>query len=342
LKTLVLLLLPLAVLAGSAPDRADGVYDRNCVSRKGPGHNGNKGSIYPTRFDGVTWDNTNWRVTTTTLDQGHYQSRGSIANGYLGISVASVGPFFEIDVPVNGDVINGWPLFSLRQSFATIQGFYNLQSETNGSNFRWMNQYGGESVISGVPHWSGLILDLGGENYLNAAVDASTISKFKSTLDFKGGVLTWEYTWTPRGGSGSFDIVYQLFAHKLDVKQAVVHMEITPSSDGQATVANVLDGYAAVRTDFVSAEQDGQAIFSSVRPTGISNVTAYIYAEMAGSEGVDMNTLRLVTDRPYVHTNDSSIAQGVTVNFRRGRTTRITKFIGGEFINPQYNNRWTN
>lgn len=39
---------------------------------------------YNTRFPSVTWDNDQWRLTTTALDQGHYQSRQSVANGYIG------------------------------------------------------------------------------------------------------------------------------------------------------------------------------------------------------------------------------------------------------------------
>lgn len=41
-------------------------------------------STYNTRFPSVTWDNDQWRLTTTALDQGHYQSRQSVANGYFG------------------------------------------------------------------------------------------------------------------------------------------------------------------------------------------------------------------------------------------------------------------
>ncbi|KAK2802480.1 hypothetical protein FQN51_004543 [Onygenales sp. PD_10] len=294
---------------------------------------------YPTRFPGVTWDNTNWRITTTTLDQGHYQSRGSIANGYLGISVAAAGPFFELDVPVSGDVINGWPLFSRRQTFATISGFYDLQPETNGSNFPWMNQYGGESVVSGVPHWSGLVLDLSDGKYLDATVDAAEIRNFKSVLDLKGGILTWEYTWAPKGWNGSFDISYQLFTHKLNVNQAVVRLAITPSADGRAKVVNVIDGYSAVRTDFVDSGEDGKAIYSSVRPTGIANVTAYFYASLAGSEGVDLDSAQLLENAPYLKPNASSIAQAVDVEFQAGKTVTVTKFVGAAssdgFEDPQ-------
>ena len=45
----------------------------------------------------------------------------------VGLSVAALGPFFEADLPVNGDNINGWPLFSERQTFGTISGFFDQQ-----------------------------------------------------------------------------------------------------------------------------------------------------------------------------------------------------------------------
>jgi hypothetical protein len=54
------------------------------------------GAIFNTIFENVTWNDDEWRLSTTVLDQGHYQSRMSLANGYLGINVAAVGPFFEV------------------------------------------------------------------------------------------------------------------------------------------------------------------------------------------------------------------------------------------------------
>ncbi|RAH78584.1 hypothetical protein BO86DRAFT_345013 [Aspergillus japonicus CBS 114.51] len=293
-----------------------------------PPTSNNASGVYPTRFAGVTWDDDNWRLTTTTVDQGHFQSRGSIANGYIGINVANVGPFFEMDSEENGDVISGWPLYSRRQSFATIAGFWDRQPLTNKSNFPWLSQYGSDSVISGVPHWSGLILDLGDGTYLDAEVDNRTITNFQSTFDYKAGVLSWSYTWTPAGDKGSYAITYRLFAHKLSVNQAVVDLEIVPSTGGNATVVNVLDGYSAVRTDFVESGEDDGAIFSAVRPWGVSNVTAYIYATLDASDNVDLSSRTLVTHKPYVHTNDSSIAQAVNVRFTANEAVRVTKFVG--------------
>jgi trehalose/maltose hydrolase-like predicted phosphorylase len=277
----------------------------------------------------VTWDNDNWLLTTTNLEQGHYQARGSVANGYLGINVAAAGPFFEIDADEEGGVINGWPLFSRRQTFATIAGFYDAQPQTNGTNFPWLLQYGYESVISGVPHWSGLILDLGDDVYLDATVDNRTVHNFTSIYDFKAGVLEWSYTWEPKGRRGSYQINYRLFAHKLHVNQAIVDLTIVPSIDSEATVVNVIDGYSAVRSDFVKSGEDKDgAIFSAVRPVGIAKVTAYIYAQINGSKSLDLSHRSLVHGKPYVHTNESSIAQAIPVKFSAGVPVHVTKYVG--------------
>lgn len=289
---------------------------------------------YDTRFDGVTWDNDNWILKTTTLDQGHYQSRMSLANGYLGINLAAVGPFFEADTPVNGDNINGWPLFGQRQTFATISGFWDLQPTTNGSNFEWLHEYGGESVISGVPHWAGLTVTAGGQT-LNASVDATQISDFTSTVDFKAGVMSWNYTWTPTRGT-SLGIGYTVFVHKLNVNQAAVQLTITAESDLNVTVTDVINGDSAVRTDFEDKDSGNSTIWTAVRPNGISNVTAYIYSTLSG-DGI--STTQPITDSTDFGRNQSSIAQSAEVSIRGGSSTTITKYIGGAstdaFPDPQ-------
>lgn len=297
-------------------------------------------SVYNTRFGNVTWDNAAWQVRTTNLDQGHYQSRMSVANGYMGINVAAAGPFFEIDVPVAGDNINGWPLFSERQTFATIAGFFDEQPTTNGTNFEWLNQYGGESVISGVPHWGGIIVDLGEGVYLDATVDNNTVSNFSSTLNAKEGISTWSYTWSPANSSGlSFDIIYTMFAHKLYVNQGFVQLQIRPSADTNVSIVNVLDGTSAVRTNFTSSGMEGTQIYSAVTPYNVHNVTAYIYATMEGSAEVDAASLAIVTDKLYIGVNQSSIAQAANAALKAGQTTTVTKYVGGAtsdgFLDPK-------
>ncbi|KAK8925577.1 Acid trehalase [Metarhizium anisopliae] len=214
-----------AVQAANGKDRV-----AKCLARySGQDRGRNRTTVYKTDFPGVTWDDDNWLLSTTTLEQGRYQSRGSVANGYFGISVASVGPFFELDAE-----------------------------------------------------------DEGGD---------------------------------------------------LHISQAVVDLEIVPSVDANATVVNVLDGYSAVRTDFVQSGEDAGAIYSAVRPTGIANVTAYIYANMTGSDDVDIGRKTLVSNKPYIRKNESSIAQAVPVTFSAGKAVRITKYVGAAsgdaFDDPQ-------
>lgn len=286
-------------------------------------------AVYQTRFPRVIWDNDQWTLATTNLDQGHYQSRMSIANGYLGINVAAVGPFFEVDIPVNGDNINGWPLFNTRQTFATITGFWDEQATTNGTNFPWLNQYGGESVISGVPHWGGLLVELPNGRYLDATVSPRAVSNFRSSLNMKQGLSTWQYTWTPRDSDGiSFDITYSMFASKLHVNQGIVQLQIRPSRDCRVSIINALDGRSAVRTQFADMGVDGQQIYTAVRPNNV-NVVAYLYATMAGSAELDMSTLTTATNKQFLGANDSSIAQSVTAHLKAGKTTTVTKYIGG-------------
>lgn len=293
--------------------------------------------LYPTRFDNVTWDDGNWTITTTNLDQGHYQSRMSLANGYFGINLAAVGPFFEVDTPVNGDQISGWPLFNRRQAFATIGGFYDSQPTTNGTNFEWLNQYGGESPIAGVPHWSGLVVEVAGQ-VLNASVPATQISNFSSTMDFRRGVLDWKYTWSP-GGGVNISVEYEMFVHKLYVNQAAIQLKLTSSKDVNLTVTDVHDGDCAVRTEFVDKKFETKipSIWSAVRPSGIQNVTAYVYSTLKADQYFGYYSRKQVTEN--IGLNQSSIAQAVSGKLKAGKTTTIQKFVGAAstdaFSNPQ-------
>lgn len=297
-------------------------------------------SVYDTRFPGVTWDNGNWVLSTTTFDPGHYQSRMSSANGYLGISLAASGPFFEADVPVDGDNINGWPLFNRRQTFATMSGFFDEQPTTNGTNYPWLNQLGGESVISGVPHWGGIIVVMENGRYLDATVNPNAVSNFSSSLEIKRGLSTWRYTWTPEDSQGlSFNVQFKLFTNKLFVNQAVAQLQIQPSRDCNVSIANLLDGRSAVRTAFAGSGVDGHQIYTAVRPNNIQDVTAYIYATMEATSEVDMSTLALISNQPYLGANDSTIAQAAQASLKAGKTTTVTKYIGGAtsdgFSDPQ-------
>ena len=284
-------------------------------------------NVYYTSFSGVTWDNANWVLENTVPDKGHYQSRGNLANGYIGINLASIGPFFEVDETVADDNVNGWPLFDRRQSFSTVAGFFDVQPTTNGTNYEWLNQLGGESVISGLPHWSGLSVEANG-NILDASTDLSEISNFKSHLDLKNGYMSWEYTWTPPD-SCVLNVSYALLVHKLHVNQAAVQLNISASEDTSIQVTDVFQGDCAVRTTPVDKQfvQDNGTIWSAVHPENIPSVSAYVYSTLA-SEGLSPASYVQVDDLKYIGTNSSGIAQQAVLNLKAYEAARIDKFVG--------------
>jgi trehalose/maltose hydrolase-like predicted phosphorylase len=253
----------------------------------------------------------------------------SLANGYLGINLAAVGPFFEVEQPVNGDVIGGWPLFDRRQTFSTIAGFWDSQPETNMTNFEWLYQYGGESVISGVPHWAGLHVQVGDE-LLDASVSSDQISDFSSTVDFAHGMMEWKYTWTPSSGE-AIGIWYTMFVHKLHVNQAAVQLQMTSKSNTKVSVIDVLQGDGAERTNLVGKGYDDSSpmIWAAVSPWEIDNVSAYIYSSLLGDASVDYSSRSRYTVKSVIGGNSSSIGQSMDVHLSAGKTSTVTKYIGG-------------
>lgn len=130
-----------------------------------------------------------------------------------------------------------------------------------------------------------------------------------------------------------------MFAHKLRVNQGLVQLNITASKDTNASIVNVLDGLSAVRTDFVASGMDDTSsqIWSAVKPNSV-DVTAYLYAAIESSE-LNASTLNIVTNKTFIGTNDSSVAQAGVLTLDAGKTSTINKYVGAAssdgFINPQ-------
>lgn len=277
-----------------------------------------------TRFENVTWYDDHWILESTCPDPGHYQGRANLANGYIGINVAALGPFFEVDQPVNVDLLQGWPLFDRRQTFATVSGFFNVQERTEGTNFEWLDQYGSESVISGIPHWSNLIIESQGQT-LNASTDLDQIANFSSTFDFKSGVLSWRYMWTPPHGS-AFHLDFTMFLHKLFINQAAVQLRITSKSSAHVNVYDILEGDCAVRTVFQEKNCDGirGTIYTAVSPSGYSNVTAYVFSTLTSDKPSSFPSCDAARNGP----NSSTISQTLGLDLYTDEIATISKYIG--------------
>lgn len=268
--------------------------------------------IYQTRFADVTWDNDAWRIESSNLNQGHYQARMSLAHGYIGINVAALGSFFEYDQPVNGDSIYGWPIFDGRQTFATVSGFWAEEDA---------------SYMSGIPHWSAISLETGGE-VLNASTPAEEISNFTTRMDMRQGLLDWAYQWKPAGSNVPLNVTYQMFLHKLNINQALVQMTVTSSAAIPVNISNILDGDCATRTTFSDKGVDNGLLYSAVRPNGINNVTAYIYSQLEATAGGSLPSPNVVNSSAWLGFNESSIGQTYSFNLETHKQLTLTKYVG--------------
>ncbi|KAI4153846.1 MAG: hypothetical protein LQ340_002055 [Diploschistes diacapsis] len=289
-------------------------------------------SLYSTRFQDVTWNNQEWSLTTTTIRPSDFRSVSFISNGYIGLSMASNGPFVQT-FPESA----GWPLFDQRQTFGTVSGFFDRQGSFNGTNFPWLSQYGWDSGISGIPAWGPLIVDLGNGVYLDANTSLSDISEVTLTQDFKQGIAEWQYTWTPASTDLAFNVSYTAFADKLHINRAYVRLRLTASKDCNVTIVNVLDGLNALRSIPIDKGSDGNFIYSAVNPVGVDNVTAWVFACAVASTAT--NFTESTAPKPYIKDASYSIAQEATIQVKAKVGITVTKFIGiastDAFSNPR-------
>ena len=297
--------------------------------------NGPKDSKHQTRFSGVTWDNDAWTLTSSVVNNSDWHAQSFVSNGYIGSSFASSGPFPYIYSTDGGQ----WWLHQYG-TFGTVAGFFDREPITLGAVYPGFIKYGWDSVISGLPCWGPLVLDLGNGVYLDASVNSDELSNIALQQDFKKGSANYAYTWTPSSLDGfSVNVSFMAVADKLHPNRAYVQLNLTSSSPMEAKVVNILDGLSARRTDFHDKGVEGDYIYSAVSPNGVGNVTGWVYAALDGT-GVDMSTLKPAAKQPYINNHPSTIAQSVEVSLQPHKTISLTKYVGiasnDAFENPSH------
>ncbi|CCD44773.1 glycoside hydrolase family 65 protein [Botrytis cinerea T4] len=283
-----------------------------------------------------TWNQSDWSLTTTTYIPGQYQSRLSLANGYVGASLAAAGPFFEKDVnqtDANGiPPSNGWPLFDDRISFSTISGFYDVepaQVPPQGTNYPWLNQYGWESFISGIPHPTGIIFSFG-SNFLDATASNTSISNFTSKISFKTGVAEWNYIWSPEENS-TFNVSYATFFSRERPNVVAVKSTIVPSADVEGQVTDLLDGQSALRSTLSSKglDDNGTTIYSAVNPSNLPDITGFVISGVNFTNTYTDTSSRTNASGAYVSSaNDTTIGQSFNISLKAGETAVFYKYVG--------------
>jgi trehalose/maltose hydrolase-like predicted phosphorylase len=254
-------------------------------------------------------------------------------SSYTGASLSAAGPFFETDVnqtdPHGTEPTNGWPLFDTRISFATISGFYDVQQNGSGTNYPWLNQYGWESFISGIPHPTAIVFSFG-DYYLDATVKNSTLSNFESKIIFKTGVGQWSYTWSPPNSPASFNVSYTAFYSRVRPNVVAVKASIISSADISGSITDILDGRSAARSylNIKGMDSNESTIYTSVHPNGLANITGYVVSGANFSNAYTDLSSRASGNGAYISQNDSTISQSFKINLKKGETATFYKFVG--------------
>lgn len=257
-----------------------------------------------------------------------------VANGYHGIRLTAEGFGYWLETnqtdPEGHQPVNGWPLDNARQTFATITGFWNSQHNTTRTNFPELLENGGESTIAGIPIWTGLIAKTNDGYEYVPGVTNTTVSKYKQSLSLKSGVVTTELRWTPDLADATrfFDLRYTIYAHRARVNVGVVKLEVASSKLERLWITDLLDGRGAQRTEFAekSFEEEGDVIWTAVRPKWIEDVTAYEYSDVWITEGAVLEGSRRRAEEAEGE-EESTIAQQWEIDTSRGPVA-IEKYVG--------------
>jgi trehalose/maltose hydrolase-like predicted phosphorylase len=227
-----------------------------------------------------------------------------------------------------GQVTNGWPLFSPRLSFSTISGFYDIQPNGTGTNYPWLDQYGYESFISGIPHPTGIIFAFG-DNYLDATASNTTISNFFSSISFQSGVATWNYTWTPPNSTAYFNVSFTTIFSRVRPNVIAVQAVITASQDISGNVTDLLDGRSAMRSylEGKGLDENATSIYSAVHPNDLANVTAYVVSTADFRSHTNLSS-RALAEGQYISSNETTIGQTYTISLKAGQPATFFKYVG--------------
>ncbi|KII91942.1 carbohydrate-binding module family 32 protein [Plicaturopsis crispa FD-325 SS-3] len=273
-----------------------------------------------------------WTLTGTNLNQTSWESQPYVANGYIGQRIPAQGMGYYEITPVNAsanDGTSGWPIFDPRFTASMVAGFYDQQTDTEGTNF---DTPGGDQPISTLPTWSPLYLTVNGSTY-SVDTPSSQVANWSQSLSLQNGVVSTELVWTPFGNA-SLKLKYTLLAHRTLPNLGIVRLDVDNVPKGvNVTVTDVLDGAGAWRTTPLGSgavQNTTDTIYSAVSPNGISNVTAYQVSHTTFVSGSKGSPVANTTSGCFsgVSKNASTAAQCYAVTPSSKKQLTIIKYVG--------------
>ncbi|KAI8599163.1 glycosyl hydrolase family 65 central catalytic domain-containing protein [Dissophora ornata] len=285
-----------------------------------------------------------WTLSTTTMNATSFENEPYVANGYIGARLPVEGVGLRVHPAINYQAENGtqgWPLFTLRQTASMVAGFYDHQNETKGTNF---DQTGGEQVISLLPTWTSLFLTVSpsGDSTLadsstyRVGVSLDQIKSFSQSLSLRNGIVQTTISWTPFNSSNTSDIQlrYTVLAHRSRPNLGLVRLDVSGLSDGQQVIiTDALDGAGAQRVEGEHAgklkdSELAHAIYSSVKPWGIGNVTAWEISTLKIVGDESTYTAVDVPESVGLGSDKSTIAQSYSVTTPPSGNLTLFKAVG--------------
>lgn len=297
-----------------------------------------------------------WLLETTTFTPNHFQTAPYVANGYFGQTLPSEGVGYWVERDANGEyvpnskyhlflvfimvqtnepflILIAWPLDQPRATFGTIAGFWNLQDRVKHVSCPENMLKGGESTISGIPDWTGLVVTTANGQSYKPGVDKDSVKAFYQSLSIRDGTVKTSVSWLPpitEASSIEYQLNFTVIAHRKKSNIGLVRLEVTASESTTVTITDILDGAGAVRAHFgdKAFEDDDNIIWTSVKPWGVEEETAYVLSSVHIDGASNSHTRRDATDSSFVSQNLSTIAQSWDVNLRKGQTLVVSKYVG--------------
>ena len=223
-----------------------------------------------------------------------------------------------------------------RATFGTIAGFYDLQNSTNRVIWPPNLERGGESVISGIPDWTGLVVTTEtGESYL-PGVDASSIRKYHQSMSLRNGIVQTNITWAPTRSENALQVHFTVLAHQRDINLGLVRLDIIGRKDANVTITDILDGAGATRSSFQSKGQEleNDLIWTIISPNGQPSVLAYEYStvrlhpQAQVSKGACKNALENRFTALWISPNISTATQSWCLALKAGVPSTVYKYVG--------------
>ncbi|CDK28639.1 unnamed protein product [Kuraishia capsulata CBS 1993] len=297
-------------------------------------------AVSATLLDDHSYYDASNRVAGTDLynKYNHFANQPYVANGYIGSRIPNLGQGFTYDQAANTSsalLDNGWPLFDKRYAGSFAAGFYDLQPNTTGTNFPELEKLGYESVISSIPEWTTLLLQL---NYtdsdgafhsatldpqLTNTTKVGSISDYYQELSFNKGTVTTGFFWEK--------LVYvtiTVFAHRFLPTLGVVNIALefnnsTEVSNVTLSATDILDFSTSQRTwlEDIGSTEDG--IYIVVNPLNIDYKSATVFSRLVYDD---------VANAFDVHNSSTSVSAtavfDVQLDSESFEQLNITKFAG--------------